>query len=259
MAQKSNNKSNNKRAERREKSERNMNRAVVLLIAGIVAEWYLLLVDRSYARGNISQFIRWYDILGVLRWVGLALLAAGVALYVLREKKPWFLWLGSALAGVGVFFAFTSVCMRHVYPTSVTVMCVFVPVLMILGIVYLFYQAEFSVQATALAMTLGALVLLGRSQSRLVKLCAVLALLGVAALLAGVFLLRERGGVLKLGDKRLRLFAPEMDYRVTLGVLALSFVLLLMVMIAPSVAFYATWGLAIAAFALAVYYTVKLL
>ena len=252
-------KSNDKRAARREKSERNMNRAVILLIAGIVAEWYLLLVDRSYARGNIGQFIRWYDILGVIRWIGLALLVAGVALYVQRAKKAWFSWLGASLAGVGFFLAFTSVCMRRVYPTGVTVMCVLVPVLMILGIVYLFYQAEFSVQATALAMTLGALVLLSRSQSRLVRLCAVLALLGVGALLAGVFLLKKENGVLKLGDKRLRLFAPEMDYRLTLGVPALCFVLLLVTMIAPGAAFYATWGLALVAFALAVYYTVKLL
>lgn len=257
MAQKSNN--NNKRAERREKSERNMNRAVVLLVSGIVAEWYLLLVNRSYARGNISQFIQWYDILGVLRWVGLVLLAAGVVLYVLRKEKPWFSWLGATLVGVGVFFAFTSICMRHVYPTSVTVMCVLVPVLLILGIVYLFYQTEFSVQATALAMVLGALVLLGRSQSRAVKACALLALFGVAALLACVFLLKQRGGVFKLGDKHLRLFTPEMDYRLTLGVPALCLVLLLVTMIAPGAAFYTTWGLAIVAFALAVYYTVKLL
>ena len=252
-------KSNDKRAARKEKSERNMNRAVILLVAGIVAEWYLLLVSRAYVRGNISQFIQWYDTLGVLCWVGLALFVGGVVLYVLREKKPWFLWLGASLAGVGVFFAFTSVCMRHYYPTGVTVMCVLVPVLMILGIVYLFYQAEFSVQATALAMALGALVLLSRSQSGAVKACAVLALFGVAALLAGVVLLKKRNGMLKLGDKRLRLFAPEMDYRVALGVLGLCLVLLLITMIAPAAAFYATWGLAIVAFALAVYYTVKLL
>ena len=252
-------KSNDKRAERRAKSERNMNRAVILLIAGIVAEWYLLLVNRAYARGNIAQFIRWYDILGVLRWIGLLLLAVGVVLYVLRKEKPWFLWLGVGLAGVGAFLAFTSICMRIVYPTSVTVMCVFVPVVLILGIVYLFYQAEFSVQATALAMALGALVLLSRSQTRAVKVCALLALFGVAALFAGVFLLRKSNGVLSLGDKRLRLFAPEMDYRLTLGVPALCLVLMLITMIAPGAAFYTTWGLAIVAFALAVYYTVKLL
>ncbi len=252
-------KSNDKRMERKEKSERNMNRAVILLIAGIVAEWYLLLVDRAYARGNIDQFIRWYDVLGVLRWIGLALLAAGVVLYVLRKEKPWFSWLSATLAGVGVFFAFTSICMRYVYPTSVTVMCVLVPVLMILGIIYLFYQAEFSAQATALAMALGALVLLSRSRSTAVLACAVLALLGVAAVLVGTVLLKKENGVLKLGGKRLRLFAPDMDYRLTLGVPALCLVLVLAALVLPAAAFYATWGLAIVTFVLAVYYTIKLL
>ncbi len=252
-------KSNDKRIERKERSDRNMNRAVVLLIAGIVAEWYLLLVDRAYVRGSIDQFIRWFDVLGVLRWVGFALLAAGVVLYVLRKEKPWLEPLGGTLAGVGVFFAFTSICMRHVYPTSVTVMCVLVPVLLILGIIYLFYQAEFSVQATALAMALGAVVLLSRSQSRAVKACAVLALLGVAAVIAGVVLLKKKDGVLKLGDKRLRLFAPNTDYRLALGVPALCLALVVAAMAAPAVAFYATWGLALVAFVLAVYYTIKLL
>lgn len=251
--------SNEKRAERREKSERNMNRAVVLLIAGIVAEWYLLMIDRVYARGNIQQFIKWYDVLGVLRWVGLAMLAGGVALYVLRKQKPQFSWVGYSLIGVGVFLTFTSICMRHVYPTSVTVMCVLVPVLMILGIVYLFYQAEFSVQATALALGLGALVLLSRSQSKAVIVCAVLALLAVAALLVGTFFLKKEKGVLKLGGKRLRFFATDMDYRLTLGVPALCLVLVIAALAAPAVAFYATWGLAIVAFVLAVYYTIKLL
>lgn len=252
-------KSNDKRVERKERSDRNMNRAVVLLIAGIVAEWYLLLVDRAYVRGNIEQFVKWFDVLGVLRWVGLALLAAGVVLYVLRREKPQLGVFGGILTGIGVFFAFTSICMRHVYPTSVTVMCVLVPVLMILGIIYLFYQAEFSVQATALAMALGALVLLGRSQSRAVKACAVLALLGVAAVLAGVVLLKKEDGVLKLGGKRMRLFAPNTDYRLTLGVPALCLVLVLAAMFAPVTAFYGTWGLALITFILAVYYTIKLL
>jgi hypothetical protein len=251
--------SNEKRVERREKSERNMNRAVILLIAGLVAEWYLLMVDRYYARGTMNQFIGWYDYLGVMRWVGLLIAAAGVVLYVMRAKKPWFAKLGGALAVAGVFFAFSSFAMRHVFPTSVTVMCVFVPVLMLLGIIYLFYQAEFSVQATALAMALGALALLGRSGSLAVKLCAGLALVATAALLAGTLLLKKNGGTLEIGGKKLRLFPKDLDYRLTLGVLALCLVMIVAAFAAPGVAFYATWALAVVAFALAVYYTVKLM
>ena len=250
---------NDKRIARREKSERNMNRAVVLLIGGLVAEWYLLMADRYYARGTISQMLGWYDYLGVMRWVALAILAAGVVLLTQRARKPWFGKLGGALAAIGAFFAFTSIAMRHYYPTSVTVMCVLVPVLLILGIVYLFYQAEFSVQATALAMALGALVLLGRSGSTAVKACAVLSLLGIAALLACTGMLKKNDGVWKLGDRKLRVFAPKADYRLALAVPALCFVLVLVAMFASAVAFYATWVLAILAFALAVYYTIKLM
>lgn len=250
---------NEKRLARREKSERNMNRAVILLTAGLVAEWYLLMVDRYYARGTISQLLAWYDFLGVMRWVGLAVLAAGVALLVLRARKSWFARLGGAFAVCGGFFAFTSFAMRHVYPTSVTVMCVLVPVLLVLGIVFLFYQAEFFVQSTALAMGLGAAVLLSRSGTTLVKACSILSLLGICAIIALVLLLKNSGGVWKHGDKQTSVFSSSTDYRLTLGVPALCLALVAVSLAVPSVAFYAIWVLAAAAFALAVYYTIKLM
>ena len=128
---------NDKRAARREKSDRNMNRAVILLTAGLVAEWYLLMVDRYYARGTISQVVAWYDYLGVMRWVALAALAVGIVLMFLRGQKPWVAKTGGVLTACGVFFAFSSVVMRHYYPVSVTVLCVAVPVLLLLGIIYL--------------------------------------------------------------------------------------------------------------------------
>lgn len=251
--------SNDKRIERKEKSDRNMNRAVILLIAGLIAEWYLLMADRYYARGNVTQMLGWYDYFGVMRWIGLAVLAVGVVLLAMREKKSWFSWLGGTLAFVGGFFAVTSEAMRHVYPTSVTVLCVFVPVVLILGIVYLFYQAEFSVQATALAMALFALALLSRSGSKLVKICAVLAILATAALLLCTLMLKKNGGVLRVKDKNVRLFPTDQDYRLTLGVLALCIALVLLAIFAPAIAFYATWVFAIITFVLAVYYTIKLM
>lgn len=250
---------NDKRAAHREKSDRNMNRAVILLTAGLVAEWYLLMVDRYYARGTISQVVGWYDFLGVMRWAALAVFAAGVGLLLLRARKAWFMRAGGILAAVGGFFAFTSFAMRHFYPISVTVMCVLVPVLLILGIVYLFYQAEFSVQATALAMGLGALVLLGRSGTTAVKACAILAILGICALIVCTAVLRRNSGVLTFRGKKQRVFEANTDYRLTLGVPGLCLALVAAALVVPSVAFYATWALGVAAFALAVYYTIKLM
>lgn len=259
MGQKSNKTRSAKQSERLAKSERNMNRAVILLTGGLVAEWYLLLVDRYYARGSVEQLVRWFDAFGVIRWVGLAAFLLGIALCVLRKENPLFQKMGMALAGVGGFFSFTSFAMRHYYPTSVTVLCVLVPVLLILGIVYLFYQVEFSVQATALAMALGALVLLGRSGTAVVRLCGVLSLCGTAALLAGTLLLKKNGGVFRRGDTSVRVFPANTDYRITLGVLALCFAVVALALCVSSAAFYATWVMTLAAFVLAVYYTIKLM
>lgn len=248
-----------KRNARREASERNMNRAVLLLTGGLVAEWYLLMADRYYSRGSIRQFVAWYDALGVLMWGGLAALVVGAVLLALRRRKAWFVRAGAALLGLGAFFAFTSVIMRRFYPSGSTAMCVLVPVLLLLGVVYLFYQTEFLAQATALAAAIAALALLGRSGSSLVRLCAVLSLAGIAVLLVLVYLLKRRGGMWKLGGTETRVFAANADYRLALGVPALCFVLVLAALCVPAVAYYATWALAVAAFALAVYYTIKLM
>ena len=250
---------NEKRNARREKSERNMNRAVLLLTFGLAAEWYLLMVDRYYARGTIDQVVGWYDFLGVMVWAALAATLAGAALLALRARRAWFAKLGAALVCAGIFFTASSTVMRHFYPAGVTAMCVFVPVMLLLAIVYLFYQVEFSVQATALAAGIAALVLLGRSASATVRVCAVMALLGIAALAVCSWLLLKNGGVWKYGGAETRVFAANANKKLTLGVPALCFALVLAAFFAPAVAFYGIWALAVAAFALAVYYTIKLM
>lgn len=259
MAQKMAQKSADKRAERRAKDERNMNRAVVLLTGGLIAEWYLLMADRFYAKGGVDQMLAWYDYLGVMRWIGLAVLAVGAALAYLKKDRPRLRNAGIAVAVVGGFLSFTSFAMRHVFPTSVTVLCVAVPVLLILGIICLFYQAEFAIQSAALAMALGALVLMNRSGSTRVKICAVLAIVGIAALCVLSLMAQRSGGVLGKGDKRVRLIAPGADYRPLFAVLALCLVLLALSLFIPQLPFFGTWILGIVSFALAVYYTVKLM
>lgn len=248
-----------KREARRLKSERNMNSAVILLTGGLVAEWFLLMVDRYYARGSIAQVVRWYDFLGVLLWVSLAALAVGVVLLTQRARGRWFSGLGTGLVCFGVFFSIACTVMRKIYPSGVTAMCVLVPVLLVLGIVYLFYQAEFSLQATALAAGMAALVLLGRSSSVKVRVCAVAAMVGICAILAFALLLKKNDGVWRFRDEELRLIAPKADYRLVLCIPALCVALVLVALFVPTVAFYATWALGVAAFALAVYYTIKLM
>lgn len=255
-------KSNKKRLEAREKSDRNMNRAIVLLIGGLIAEWYLLMAYRYYGNGNSKQVDQWFNYFGVMRWIGLAVLLVGLAVAVLHRKKEWKPWagkLGAILAACGGFFFLSSEGARHVYPTSISVMCVLVPVALVLGIIYLFYQTEFSVQATALAAALFALSLLNRSTTTLVRIFSVLMIVFMALLLVCALRLKKNGGTLTLGGRELRLFPAEMDYRLTLAVPALGIALVAIALAAGTVAFYGIWLLGILAFALAVYYTIKLM
>lgn len=54
--------------------------------------------------------------------------------------------------------------MLKVYPQGTTMMCVIVPVVMLIGIVFLLYPREFSVQAVGLTASLMAMYLIHRGQ-----------------------------------------------------------------------------------------------
>ena len=45
-------KNNDKRAERMARSNRNVNRAITVLMAGVIAEFYLLMVNNYYVKGG---------------------------------------------------------------------------------------------------------------------------------------------------------------------------------------------------------------
>ena len=48
-------KSNDKRAERMARSNRNVNRAITVLMAGVIAEFYLLMVNNYYVKGGFRM------------------------------------------------------------------------------------------------------------------------------------------------------------------------------------------------------------
>jgi len=97
--------------------------------------------------------------------VGAAAFGAGVVLTVMRRKWTRFAAAGKWLLGLGLFFGVSSLLMRRVYPMGTTVMCILVPVLMMLAVVFLLYQHEFAVQAIALTLAIASAVLLNHGSS----------------------------------------------------------------------------------------------
>lgn len=251
-------KNNARREERIAKNNRKLNSALSLFTAGFVAEFYLLLINQYFVKGTIDQVVAVSYYLDVMVWVGLALTAAGVVLTALRGKKAAFAAVGRWVLVLGVFFAFSSQLMRKIYPVGTTAMCILVPALMLLSVIFLLYQHEFAVQTVALSLTLVSVALLNHGAANsagLVKALVILAALAILALCVGVSAAQKNGGSLK----GISLFPNGTDYRMMYAVIVFSEALIVLALLVAGAAYWAMWITAIVLFALAVWYTVKLL
>lgn len=252
---------NNNRTERTSRSDRNVNRAMLVLVAGIVAEFYLLMVKKYFVEGSVAMMLTMSTVLTVLCYVGCALFGAGLVWWVMRKK--WTRWAEFSpwLLGSGFFFAVTSRLMLMVYPQATEGLCILVPAAMLIAIVFLLYPREFSLEATALAAVLSALFLIHRGAGRsewfsLVLGCCIFALCAIAALIIAVFKAKKNGGVLPFG---VRIVSIDGSYPLIFAVLFACFAAILLALFVSAIAYYGLWLFAIATFLLAVYYTIRMM
>ena len=254
---------NNKHTERMAKSDRNVNRAMILLMVGLIAEFYLLMVNNYFVKGAVGQVLTMMTVLKVLGIAGAALFGAGLVLWFMRKKWTRFAPAAPWLLSIGFFFAVSSQLMLKIYPQGTTVMCVLVPVAMLLGIVFLLYPREFSLQALALTAAMMAMYLIHRGGGSdtwrgLVIGCSVFAALVIAALAVAVSKAGKNGGKLeKLGD--LRIVSVDGNYKLIYAVLAVCVAAIVIALFATGIAYYGLSVLAVGTFLLAVYYTVKMM
>lgn len=240
-------KNNDKRAERMARSNRNVNRAITVLMAGVIAEFYLLMVNNYYVKGGVGQVLTMMTVLQVIDYIGCALFGAGLVVWLMRKKWTRFAPAAPWLLCIGFFFAVSSILMLKVYPQGTTMMCVIVPVVMLIGVVFLLYPREFSVQAVGLTASLMAMYLIHRGSGSdtwggIVTGCSILAICVVAVLGVAVFKAGKNDGKLKkLGDSSVscRRTATTSSIYAVLAVCALAIVAALAV---SSIAYYGPLG-----------------
>ena len=231
-----------------------MNGAMIFFLIGCVAEFYLFVVRRYFVNGTIEQVLAWNDYLKYIAWFGVGLLIVGLAVgYVMKQQKKKNPAFGWAVAGIGAFLAFSGFFMRYYAESGATLLSVVVPVAMVLALLWGFYDRECSVSLTILSVSLVALWVYYRKMPDLswktglmISAVVYLALLGCAAWLA-------KGGKL---TPILPANADPMPVYIACGLSAVGIVCAL---ISTTVVYYAMWALAVVVFALAVYYTVKML
>lgn len=253
-----------KRAERIAKNNRRLNSALVIFTIGFAVEFYLLQINNYFVKGTLEQLIAADAFLGVMVYVGLAVVAAGIACFALREKKPVFGKAAAALLVLGVFLTLSSQLMRKIYPGGTTALCVAVPVLTLMCVVYLLYPAEFSVEATALVAAIGCAALINRDPAGTLMnvLLYVLCIVCVAAAVGAMVFakkLQKNGGAFGADENKVAVFSAKTNYTLLYAVLALSALAILVALFVAGSAYFIVWGGAIALFLLAVLHTVKML
>lgn len=253
-----------KRAERIAKNNRRLNAALVIFTIGFAVEFYLLQINNFYVKGTLDQLIATATYLEVMVYVGLAVLAAGIACFALREKKPCLGKAAAALMVLGVFLTLSSQLMRKVYPAGTTALCVAVPVVTLMCVVFLLYPAEFSVQATALVLATGCAALISRDPagtllSVVMYAVCILSLVIIAVGFVAVKKLQGSDGTFGAEENKIAVFSAKTSYAAIYAVLAVSAVAILAALFVPGVAYYLVWAGAVALFLLAVLHTVKML
>lgn len=221
------------------------------LICGCAAEIFLFIV-RHYANGTMNQVVIWNErYLPILAGVGVALLALGAIWIGLQRGDRFKRTIGIYAACAGVFVALSSLlAIRNL--TYLDYLIVIVPLCAFLGIIWGLYDRECALSLTALGMGTVATWIFSRAMqpfSPYLTLSKALAVVLLAALAASLYL---------LWSGKLKNFLPPKANALLIYVsFALTFAGILASLVSVSAAGYAMWTLALASFALLVYYTMK--
>lgn len=251
-----------KRAERTQQENQTLNRVFFVFLLGLAAECYLFLIYRNYAWGTVDTALAWHQVLKVSTWLGLVMLAAGVVVGILKRKDKKLRTIMAWIGGVGAFLTVSGWVSTHFFTggAGVTALCILVPIVAVLALIYLLYQHECALSSVMLSGAMFSVWL--RSASRDSSGWATIVLAGcivvVVALLAVILLTnkaRQGGG--KLWG--VRVFSPDCDYRIVFGVLAVAAAGVLLGAILPAICVYLMWALGVVLFAELVYYTTKLM
>jgi len=226
--------------------------ATIFFLAACLAEFYLLALRKYYIHGDVAtEVLVWYDRLLIFAGLGAVVLVVGVVLSILWKADDRKRLTGWCLTAIGVFFGAGSLLIRTYVEPAVMLLSVVVPVVMVLSVLWAFYERECSLSLTILSISLVVLWVCRRLFSSLTLGMPVKVLSVVYILLLGGLCYLAKNGKL---NKFLSPDADLLPLYVSCGLSAAGIVLGLF---SAAVAYYAMWALGIVLFALAVYYTVK--
>ena len=223
-----------------------MHNALKFFLAGCVAEIYLLVIRRFYVNGTANELLACDAALPYLMAAGAAVAVIGLVLGIVWRQQTKRRWIGWSVFAAGVFLGGSAWMIRTFYDSALTFLCVVVPVVMLLGILWNLYDRECSWSLTILGASLIALWVCRRVLDSIflgtyVRIAAVVY---IVVLIVAAFLTNKadkNGG--KLGN--LQVLTAGADPMPIYAACGLSVVALAIALFSSTIAYYAMWALAI--------------
>lgn len=244
-----------------------LNRALLWVAGAVILEGLLMLINRFYVNFYTDE-VSIANAISVMIRVGtilfLVVAAAGLVWFGKRKKaeKPTLLPGGLALGGL-VLAVFCGTLWLF-YDSGVTLLFVLVPGIAVLALIYYLYQRECFLAVVLSALGLFGMWLLRRGSAGpyavLIQVYLVLLAVAAAALLAALFWLRGRKGLVPIKGREVRVLPKKANYPLLLAtcVIVLAAVVAALVM-GATLSYYLIFALIAWIFILVVYYTVQLL
>ena len=225
--------------------------AMRALLCGCAAEIFLFIV-RRYANGTANQMVLWNErYLPILAGIGVAILAIGAILTGLQRGDRFKRALGLYLSAAGGFVALVS--LLSIWDlTFLDRLIVIVPMVAFLGIVWGLYERVCALSLSVLGTGIVATWLFSRTMQPFSPYLTVSRALAVALLLALAAMI-----YLLWNGKLTSMLSLKSDTLLLYVSLAFAFGGILASLVNVGATTYAMWTLALVAFGLLVYYTMK--
>ena len=248
-----------KRAQRLEQESISFQKTLNVCLLGLIAEFYLLLVNRYYINGRVSSMLSWHRVLQVGMYAGIAVFALGLVRYAMLAKKDGGSTrckkLSFLLSIMGAFFAGSGFVVIRYFDRGTLLLSAAVPVITVLALIFLLLPFDCFLSTTLLSLSFGAVWICRQSSGTAAKILtfgvAVVLLLSTIAASGA----RAAGG--RIG--KYCVFPADCNYVMLALVSLLCVVSLLLVMLVPASAVYLQWVIGILTFCNVVYHTVKMM
>lgn len=238
-----------------------LNRMFNTFLIGLATECYLFIVYRGYVAGSVDSLLIWHSILRVLMWVGLGALIGGCGLALAKRSNKKLCIGGLIAAALGAFFSAGGWIMTNFLDNGrgVKTMCIIVPVLTVLMLIYFLYQRECFVSTSMVALALFTIWICEKGMGGLWNNGIMIGTIVVAVLLAAAAL------AVRMAQKNegklfgLQVFGPDCTYGVVYLVTAVCVILPLLALFVPGVTYYLIWAAVITLFAELAFFTTKMM